>query len=179
MENKENNFYEELRLGEADKIQKIGFFERLFKKDSKMQEEDLGFLEERYNKEVYQENHQENGEYFDEDLILPSPYKEQLQEVVEEYKEGDSLSVAEKEEILEATEEQNLPFQFVAFTLIAIFLTLLVFVPKIYIRNNIYYSSRNIIQLQAQMSSLNEENKFIKSQLEDIKFKNLTHELDF
>ena len=59
------------------------------------------------------------------------------------------------------------------------FFVLLLFIPKIYIRNNIYYTSRNIVQLQTQLDSLNEENKQIKKQLEDIKFRNLTHELDF
>ncbi|CAM2853467.1 hypothetical protein [Helicobacter burdigaliensis] len=177
MENRENNFYEELRLKEADRIQKVGFFARIFGKDSKGEGENLEFLEERYGKEVWEENQEESIESFDEDLILPT-YKEQ-QETLEQQEEGTSLSVAEKEEILEETEEQNLSFGFVVFALIAIFLAFLIFVPKIYIRNNIYYSSRNIIQLQAQMSSLSEENKFIKSQLEDIKFKNLTHELDF
>ncbi len=63
--------------------------------------------------------------------------------------------------------------------MIAMFAIFLLFMPKIYIRNNIYYTSRNLIQLQAQLDSLNEENKHIKKQLEDIKFKNLTHELDF
>ena len=67
----------------------------------------------------------------------------------------------------------------VCITFGVMFFVLLLFIPKIYIRNNIYYTSRNIVQLQTQLDSLNEENKQIKKQLEDIKFRNLTHELDF
>ncbi|MGP1580032.1 MAG: hypothetical protein ACTTH5_03290 [Wolinella sp.] len=43
--------------------------------------------------------------------------------------------------------------------------------PKIYIRSNIYYTSRNISNLQNQADSLREENKHLQKQLEDTKFK--------
>ncbi|MBX7490184.1 hypothetical protein K4G58_02640 [Helicobacter sp. Faydin-H64] len=74
---------------------------------------------------------------------------------------------------------KEIPFKMVLITFGVMALVLVLFIPKIYIRNNIYYASRNIIQLQAQIGSLSEENKHIKKQLEDIKFKNLTQELDF
>ena len=44
--------------------------------------------------------------------------------------------------------------------------------PKIYLRNNIYYISKDINKLQTQYISLKEENKFLKQQHEDALFKN-------
>lgn len=58
-----------------------------------------------------------------------------------------------------------------------LFLVLALFVPKIYIRSNIYYISRDILQLQTQANALLEENKHLKKQLEDLKFRYLI--LDF
>ena len=49
---------------------------------------------------------------------------------------------------------------------------LLLFFPKIYFRNNIYYISKDINKLYAHYISLQEENKFLAQQLEDMKFKN-------
>jgi hypothetical protein len=44
--------------------------------------------------------------------------------------------------------------------------------PKIYLRNNIYYVSRDINVLHDNYISLKEENRFLQQQLEDMKFKN-------
>lgn len=46
------------------------------------------------------------------------------------------------------------------------------YIPKIYLRNNIYYTSRDINKLNAHYISLKEENRFLRQQLEDMKFKN-------
>ena len=46
------------------------------------------------------------------------------------------------------------------------------FLPKIYFANNIYYTSKDINKLYAHYVSLREENKFLAQQLEDMKFKN-------
>jgi cell division protein FtsL len=50
--------------------------------------------------------------------------------------------------------------------------TLVFFMPKIYLQNNIYYVSKDINKLDAQYISLKEENKFLKQQHEDALFKN-------
>ena len=58
---------------------------------------------------------------------------------------------------------------------IVIFLFILagiLFLPKIYFANNIYYTSKDINKLYAHYISLQEENKFLSQQLEDMKFKN-------
>lgn len=49
---------------------------------------------------------------------------------------------------------------------------IILYVPKIYLRNNIYYISKDINRLYAHYISLQEENKFLAQQLEDMKFKN-------
>lgn len=64
-----------------------------------------------------------------------------------------------------------------ALTSLLIVLTLLtialvLYVPKIYLRNNIYYISKDINKIYAHYISLQEENKFLSQQLEDMKFKN-------
>ena len=173
--------YEDLRLDPSDKIEKIGFFSKLFKKDSKITKENLDFLEENI-----QQKEEEFNPYLDflDDKNLYDTKNESLNQDSKEelpLEESISINAEEKEEILEEILNPNadIPFRFVALCLCAMLLFLALFIPKIYIRNNIYYASRNIIQLQAQLDSLNEENKFIKKQLENIKFKNLTQELDF
>ena len=50
--------------------------------------------------------------------------------------------------------------------------SLILFTPKIFLRNNIYYISKDINKLYAHYISLKEENRFLRQQLEDMKFKN-------
>ena len=54
----------------------------------------------------------------------------------------------------------------------ALIITLVFFMPKIFLQNNIYYVSKDINKLDAQYISLKEENKFLKQQHEDALFKN-------
>jgi cell division protein FtsL len=56
--------------------------------------------------------------------------------------------------------------------LILLVMVLIIFFPKIYLRNNIYYVSKDINNLNAHFISLKEENKFLKQQHEDALFKN-------
>lgn len=53
-----------------------------------------------------------------------------------------------------------------------LFIVLALYMPKIYLRNNIYYISKDINKLYAHYISLKEENRFLNQQLEDMKFKN-------
>ena len=61
-------------------------------------------------------------------------------------------------------------------SLFMVFLLLIVglflYFPKIYLRSNIYYTSKDINRLYAHYISLQEENIFLSQQLEDMKFKN-------
>jgi len=54
----------------------------------------------------------------------------------------------------------------------SLLLALILFFPKIFLTNNIYYVSKDINKLYAHYISLKEENKFLAQQLEDMKFKN-------
>jgi len=56
--------------------------------------------------------------------------------------------------------------------LLLLMITLVIFVPKIYLRNNIYYISKDINKLYSQVISLKEEKRFLEQQLEAMKFKN-------
>ncbi|RXK14182.1 hypothetical protein CP965_01675 [Halarcobacter mediterraneus] len=56
--------------------------------------------------------------------------------------------------------------------LCTLFFSLVLFFPKIFLANNIYYVSKDINKLYAHYTSLKEENKFLAQQLEDMKFKN-------
>ncbi|QKF82220.1 hypothetical protein CRV08_00465 [Halarcobacter ebronensis] len=51
-------------------------------------------------------------------------------------------------------------------------ITLVLYFPKIYLINNIYYVSKDINKMYSHYISLKEENKFLAQQLEDMKFKN-------
>jgi cell division protein FtsL len=55
---------------------------------------------------------------------------------------------------------------------ILLIFALILYFPKIYLRSNIYYVSKDINKLYAHYISLQEENTFLAQQLEDMKFKN-------
>jgi len=59
-----------------------------------------------------------------------------------------------------------------AFVLVVLNIALFLYIPKIYISNNIYYTSKDINRLYSHYISLNEENIFLSKQLEDMRFKN-------
>ncbi len=77
-------------------------------------------------------------------------------------------------ESLDLTKEK--PFLTAKSSIIIIFSTmfvvLLIFMPKIFLRNNIYYVSKDINKLHLHNIALKEENKFLEQQLEKMKYKN-------
>jgi cell division protein FtsB len=58
------------------------------------------------------------------------------------------------------------------FVLGFLFIMLFLFIPKIWLRANIYYVSKDINRYYSKYVSLKEENRFLKQQLEKMKFKN-------
>lgn len=76
-----------------------------------------------------------------------------------------------KEELYEQ-KPQNLSFVslLIAFGITA--LVLFVTLPKIYIANEIYYTSRQIGTLRDKLGVLSEENRELKNKLEQIRYKN-------
>ncbi len=69
-------------------------------------------------------------------------------------------------------EDKNLSPNHLLFAVLLISFALFVFAPQIYIRNQIYYLSREIAALRAEESVLNEENKDLKRKLENMRFQN-------
>ncbi len=68
--------------------------------------------------------------------------------------------------------ERNLDFRYLMLVYIAIFVAFLLILPRIYIKNQIYYISRDINKLYGEHSILSEENRVLKQKLENIRFKN-------
>ncbi len=69
-------------------------------------------------------------------------------------------------------EEKNLDFKLLAIVYLSMIVGLLIILPKIYIKNEIYYTSRQISKISSEYSVLKEENRFLKQKVESIKFKN-------
>ena len=79
----------------------------------------------------------------------------------------------DKQELLEEyDQEQNLDFKFLLLIYLSLAVAFLIILPKIYIKNQIYYISRDIHKLYSDNSILEEENTYLKQKLESIRFKN-------
>ncbi|WP_187153083.1 hypothetical protein [Campylobacter volucris] len=105
--------------------------------------------------------------------------EKQIQEEVrlQEQKAQEQLeySIEDKYELLDSikTEEnKNLSLKHLSYAGVILIFALLVFFPQIYIRNQIYYISRDIADLRSQEWVLDEENKELQRQLEAIYFQN-------
>ena len=68
--------------------------------------------------------------------------------------------------------EKNLDFRFLLLVYMVMFVAFLLILPKIYIKNQMYYMSRDISILHGEYSILQEENRVLKQNLENIRFKN-------
>jgi len=68
--------------------------------------------------------------------------------------------------------EQNLDFRTLVLAYAALFIALALFLPKIYITNQIYYISREIGDLSGKRDVLLEENRELRLKLERMKYKN-------
>ncbi|EAK4154018.1 hypothetical protein FSM15_02200 [Campylobacter jejuni] len=69
-------------------------------------------------------------------------------------------------------EDRNLNFNHLLFAVLLVSFALFLFAPQIYIRNQIYYLSREIATLRTEESVLNEENKDLKRRLENMRLQN-------
>ena len=64
----------------------------------------------------------------------------------------------------------KLPFAYLLRALRIFFIALVLFCPKVYLANNIYYISKEIANLQVSRDILEEQNKQLKREREDIEF---------
>lgn len=67
--------------------------------------------------------------------------------------------------------EQNLDFKTLLVVYLALLVALAIFLPKIYITNQIYYISRDIADLSGKRDVLLEENRELRIKLEQIRYK--------
>ncbi|MFT7859824.1 MAG: hypothetical protein ABXS93_02690 [Sulfurimonas sp.] len=85
--------------------------------------------------------------------------------------------MSDKTELLEEYDslikvKQKLDFNYFLYMLLLIVLIATFAFPKIYINQQIYYTSRDIAKLQVEYETLKEQNKLIRSSVESMKFKN-------
>lgn len=80
--------------------------------------------------------------------------------------------MSEKSEILEEFEKpKNLEFIDLVKVFVFMGVAIFIFVPTIYIRNEIYYISRDIEALRTKHSVLIEENRELERKIEELKFR--------
>jgi cell division protein FtsL len=72
----------------------------------------------------------------------------------------------------EQKREKNIDFKTLLLVYLALGVAFLIILPKVYIKNQIYYISRDINKLDTEYSILEEENRYLKQKVESIKFKN-------
>lgn len=72
----------------------------------------------------------------------------------------------------EQSREKNLDLKFLFLIYLSLSIGFAIILPKIYIKNQIYYISRSINKLYSNNSILEEENTYLKQKLESIRFKN-------
>lgn len=88
------------------------------------------------------------------------------------------ISNKEKEDLLNFTHEASGLSKFdLILSFGVLFLVLSIFIPKIYLSNNIYYVSREISRLQAEKSLLHDEKIRLQKQIEEINNKHILLEL--
>ncbi|ENH1073848.1 hypothetical protein ABVT18_001153 [Campylobacter jejuni] len=142
------------------KIQKPLIIEK--KLDVKNQPNIKKSLENLQKKITPQENKQE----------LPKPSNQ-----AQEKQQNDEDAQKAKNILLEGfsnatKEDRNLNFNHLLFAALLVSFALFLFAPQIYIRNQIYYLSREIATLRTEESVLNEENKDLKRRIENMRFQN-------
>lgn len=72
----------------------------------------------------------------------------------------------------EQKKDVNLDFKTLVLVILSMVVTFAVVLPGVYIKNKIYYVSRDIGKLYEQHTVLNEENRDLKRKIEAIQFKN-------
>ncbi|WP_104749107.1 hypothetical protein [Helicobacter cynogastricus] len=66
---------------------------------------------------------------------------------------------------------QGIPLSWLLLAIIGLVLAIVLFAPKIYLANNIYYTSRTIQKLKGQEDLLKEEKRQLQLQLEKQRYK--------
>ncbi|WP_291951466.1 hypothetical protein [Campylobacter sp.] len=134
---------------------------------------------QRQNKQENKQNQKNKNSYEIEEKAIQEQFLVKKQDYPQQ-EQSENYITEDKYELLDGikTEEnKNLSLKNLFYAGAILFFTLLVFLPQIYIRNQIYYISRDIADLRSQEWILDEENKELQRQLESIYFQNQV--LDF
>jgi len=76
-------------------------------------------------------------------------------------------------------EYENLDFKVLLLVIVAFLVGFLLFVPKIYLKNEIYYISRDVGKLYGQYQTLKEENRDFKEKIEVMNFRNQVIDVEY
>ncbi len=93
---------------------------------------------------------------------------------------SNDVGIEEKQALIEDFDSKNegISFKMIFIAYGLLFLILLIFIPKVYLANNIYYASKNINYLKAQKEALKDENSELQQRLESMKFNFLTLDIE-
>lgn len=85
--------------------------------------------------------------------------------------------MSEKTELLDEVNlvlnpQKELDANYLIYVLLSILFVVVALFPKIYIQQQIYFTSRDIAKLKGEYDTLKEENRLIRSSVESIRFKN-------
>ncbi|MDQ1245497.1 MAG: hypothetical protein QG565_1838 [Campylobacterota bacterium] len=85
--------------------------------------------------------------------------------------------MSDKTELLEEVNlvlnpQKALDTNYLIHVLLSILFVVVALFPKIYIQQQIYFTSRDISKLKGEYDTLKEENRLIRSSVESIRFKN-------
>lgn len=88
-----------------------------------------------------------------------------------------ALQVSEKEHLLAEVSKVweptlRLPFSTLLTAFLAMLLLCAILMPKIYLRNSIYYESRDVTKLEHEYEILKEEQALLKAKVEAIRYQN-------
>lgn len=109
---------------------------------------------------------------FSDEILAPLQEPSEIKNSIDS-----SVSISEKDLILQPQGKQSeVSALFIAYMIL--FVMLLIFMPQIYLANNIYTSSKNINFLKSQKEALRDENSDLQKKLESVKFNFLTLEIE-
>lgn len=85
--------------------------------------------------------------------------------------------MSDKTELLDEVDlvlnpEKELDVNYLLYVVLSILFAVVILFPKIYIQQQIYFTSRDVAKLKGEYDTLKEENRLIKGSVESIKFKN-------
>lgn len=85
--------------------------------------------------------------------------------------------MSDKTELLDEVDlvlnpEKELDVNYLLYVVLSILFVVVILFPKIYIQQQIYFTSRDVAKLKGEYDTLKEENRLIKGSVESIKFKN-------